>query len=133
MDNPMLSPQSQSSTVDAAISVFRPVLFPQAYSWFVALAAIDFLFTMVILQDPNGRELNVLADWVIQHSGVYGTAAYKFGLVLLVVLICEIVGRRRLRTGQVLARSAAIVTAFPVLVGAFHITNSLLHGSIDPT
>jgi hypothetical protein len=41
---------------------------------------------------------------------------FKYALVTLVVVICEVVGRRRLRMGRGLARFAVGITSVPVLL-----------------
>jgi hypothetical protein len=111
----------------------RAVLFPQAYVWFVFLSCLDLMFTRVILQ-IDGREVNALADWVIRTYNFRGLVAFKFSMVVLVVLICELVGRRRPETGVKLSRWAIILTAFPVLIGAMNLLHLIIapHGIIVP-
>ena len=104
-------------------AVRRGLLYPGAYGLFVALATLDLLFTWAILHQ-GGRELNVLADWVIQRFDLPGVVAYKFGLVLLVVLVCEAAGRKKPPMGVKLAYWAVALTAFPVLVGALHLLSA---------
>lgn len=94
----------------------RAILFPGAYLAFVLLAAADIACTWVILL-RGGWEVNALANWVIEQGGLPGTIAFKFGIVLTVVVICEYIGLRRLATARTLARSAVGITAFPVAVG----------------
>lgn len=94
----------------------RAVLYPNVYVWFVFLAALDIVFTWMILH-REGSELNWLASLVIEHGGVYGVAAYKFGLAVVVITVCEIVGRRRYSIGRRLAKAAVVLTAVPVVVG----------------
>jgi hypothetical protein len=91
----------------------RPVLYPNVYVWYVLLSALDIMLTWTILH-LDGVELNLLADWVIHHGGLPGMVAYKFVLVLLVVAICEVVGRRRDRVGRRLSEWAVAITAVPV-------------------
>lgn len=98
----------------------RPALFPELYSWYVFASALDVLFTWRILQ-AHGTEVNVLADWIIQHHDLPGLATFKFATVVIVLLICEIVGRWRYETGAKLARWAVALSAFPVVVGAAHL------------
>lgn len=92
-----------------------PMLFPGPYKWFVYASALDVLLTWLILL-LGGSEVNVLADAVIAFSGLRGILIYKFCLVVLVVVICEIVGRRRPRVGRNLARGAVVITASPVVL-----------------
>lgn len=91
------------------------MLFPSLYKGFVFISALDVVLTWFILL-LGGSEVNVLADAVIAFAGLKGILIYKFCLVVFVVLICEVVGRRRLRVGRNLARLALVVTALPVIL-----------------
>lgn len=104
----------------------RGVLYPQTYLWYVFLSALDLLFTWTILY-LGGRELNAVADWIIRNYQAAGIAAYKFGLVVLVVLVCEFVGRRRHALGRTLARWAVTITAVPVIIGATHLLDLAIY------
>ena len=91
------------------------MLHPRCYKWFVFISASDVVLTWFILL-LGGTEVNVIADAVIANAGLQGILIYKFCLVLLVVMICEVVGRRRARIGRNLARSAIAITALPVVL-----------------
>lgn len=114
---------------DAARRAFfsRAALYPQYYVWYVFLSALDVLLTWVVLH-LDGREANVLADWIIRRHDLPGLVAFKFILVIVVVLVCEFVGRRNLQTGLKLARWAIVLSAFPVAVGAAHLLRLVLEG-----
>ncbi len=92
-----------------------PMLYPRSYKWFVFISALDVILTWFILL-LGGSEVNLLADAVIANAGLQGILIYKFCLVLLVVMICEIVGRRRPWVGRNLARAAIAITALPVVL-----------------
>jgi len=66
--------------------------------------------------EERGVEHNTLADWIIQRWAVPGMVAFKFALVILVVCICEVVGRRKRETGRRLAEWAVAISAIPVVV-----------------
>ncbi len=117
-------PECGSSFVPATISRPRrriswlsspPMLYQTAYKWFVLISALDVVLTWFILL-LGGSEVNVLADAVIAHAGLKGILIYKFCLVVLVVLLCEIIGRRRPRVGRNLAGLAIVITALPVIL-----------------
>ena len=91
------------------------MLYRTAYKWFVLISAADIVLTWFILL-LGGKEVNALADAVIAYAGLKGILTYKFCLVILVVIICEIVGRRRPRLGRNLARAAIVITAMPVVL-----------------
>ncbi len=99
------------------------MLYQTAYKWFVYISAMDVILTWFILL-LGGSEVNVLADAVIAHTGLKGIIIYKFCLVVLVVVICEIVGRRRLRVGRNLARAAIAITSIPVILSIVQIMTS---------
>ncbi len=93
----------------------RAVLYPGPYVWYVFLSSLDIMMTWIVLH-AGGFELNFLADWVIHHGGLPGTVAYKFGLVMLVVVICEVVGRVNDAVGRRLAEWSVAITVIPVLL-----------------
>jgi hypothetical protein len=98
----------------------RPVLYPIAYQWFVLLAALDVLFTWGVLR-IGGWEVNGIARAVIHHGDVAGMITLKFFTVVVVLLICEYIGRRRLKTGLGLSIAAVALNVVPVTVGASHL------------
>lgn len=91
------------------------MLYQTTYKWFVLISAFDVILTWLILL-LGGSEVNILADAVISHAGLKGVLIYKFCLVILVVVVCEVVGRRRPRIGRNLARFAVVITALPVIL-----------------
>lgn len=108
----------------------RPALYPRAYTWFVFLAAMDLLFTMLILHPSFGaREVNVIAAWIIQNGGFRATTYYKFGLVVAIILICETVGRVREPAGRRLAHWCVAVTAIPVTASFVQLIVAMLAGA----
>ncbi len=66
----------------------------------------------------GGWEANWLAAYIMDQLGTVGIVAFKFGLVIVVVIICEYVGRRRRDLGRRLATWAIILPAMAVLIGA---------------
>lgn len=90
-----------------------PMLFQQAYVWVIFLSALDIMLTWVILA-RSGVEANPVARAVINTWDLPGAIAFKFALVMLAIVICEIVGRRRPSTGWSLAIASALINAIPV-------------------
>jgi hypothetical protein len=102
-----------------------PMRYPDAYLWFILFAAMDIMLTWKILLN-NGSELNPVArlilyswnefigadDWV---GALWASIVFKFALVMFVIVVCEILGRRKDRSGRVLAWVAVVVSATPVL------------------
>lgn len=91
------------------------MLYQRAYKWFVMLSALDVVLTWFILL-LGGTEVNALADAVISRTGLNGILIYKFCLVIVVVLSCEVIGRRRPQLGRRLAHWSIAITAAPVIL-----------------
>lgn len=90
-----------------------PMLFQQAYVWAVFLSSLDIMLTWLILS-RSGTEVNPVAHAVIHAWGLPGAIAFKFALVMLAIVICEIVGRQRPNTGWSLSCATAVINAVPV-------------------
>lgn len=91
------------------------MLYQRSYKWFVLLSALDVVLTWFILL-LGGTEVNVLADAVISRTGLNGILIYKFCLVIVVILSCEVIGRRRPRLGRRVAHLSIAITAAPVIL-----------------
>ncbi len=92
-----------------------PLLHPYHYVAIVLLGAADIALTRLIIA-LGGREVNSLALWVLRHFDIYGLVIYKFALIVVVVLICEAIGRRKPPVATRLAEWAIALTAVPVVV-----------------
>jgi hypothetical protein len=93
------------------------LLFPGLYAAYLAFGVADLLVTWVILH-LSGSEMNPIAKRVIEGWDAPGIAAYKFVLAAVVIVICEIVGRRRYALGRALAGLAVCVTFAAAVFGA---------------
>ncbi|MSR33878.1 MAG: hypothetical protein EXS12_03635 [Phycisphaerales bacterium] len=105
-----LQPQNQSP---AWLSV-PAMRYQDGYVWFVLLASLDIILTWYILL-KGGMEVNPVAKVVIDRWDIAGAIAFKFSLVLFVVVACEIVGRHQDKLGKRLILCAMFISAFPVL------------------
>ena len=94
---------------------FRHVLYPSTFLWYVFVSVLDLMFTRVVLSF-GGREINAIANHVLQRWDLPGLVLFKFTLVFLVICICEYVGRRRYRTGLYVLQWAVGLTWIPVLL-----------------
>lgn len=103
----------------------KPVLYPGLYPWYVLVASLDILFTWQILQ-MGGHEVNVIAARVIDVAGLPGMTVFKFASVILVVGICEYVGRRRAEIGRRLAGCAVGISCVPIAVAGVIVGRLLL-------
>jgi hypothetical protein len=91
------------------------VIFPNGYVWFVFVSALDIMLTWVVLH-LGGREANALANAIIYRYGLPGLVVFKFALVVIVVLICEFVGRRKHESARLLLSVGIMVTCMPVVL-----------------
>jgi Domain of unknown function (DUF5658) len=91
------------------------MLFQDAYVWFVLVSVLDLMLTWIILL-LGGSEVNVIADAVIKHTGAAGMVMYKLCLTMFVIVMCEVIGRRRRPAGLKLAEWSVAVSAIPVVL-----------------
>jgi len=102
----------------------RALRYQNHYVWFVFISALDVMLTWVILFF-GGREANHVADFVIGRFGLPGLVMFKFAIVVFVVLLCEIVGRRRHGAGKRLAEWAIAITCIPVAAALYQLLRHL--------
>ncbi len=102
------------------IPLFRVARYPQAYVWFIFVSALDLMMTWVVLYF-GGREVNVLADYILERWALTGMVVYKFTLVVFVIFICEVVGHYRPRLGRRLSIFAVLITLVPVIIAITHL------------
>jgi hypothetical protein len=124
MDGQRQKPLSQfpaQASPPPAFSLRRPVLFANQYCWFVLLSALDIMLTHTILFKFKelgyyAAELNTFADWVIRQFGLWGAIVLKCASIVTVVLIVEIIGRRRFETARTLIWCVVAMATVPVFV-----------------
>ena len=97
-----------------------PMRYPRPYSWFVVVSVLDILFTWTVIL-LGGKEVNAIADMVISYAGGKGIIIYKFCLVVLVIVLCEVIGRRRDKIAKRLAEWSVAVTAIPVVLSIYQL------------
>ncbi|MCZ6835138.1 MAG: DUF5658 family protein [Planctomycetota bacterium] len=93
-----------------------PMRYPRAYVWLIFISAIDIICTWIILVKHEGNEANPIVAWVIENFGSTGMIVFKFSLMIFVIVICEIVGRKKDRTGMRLAWTGVAISALPLMV-----------------
>ena len=91
----------------------RPVLYPELYPWLILVASLDIMLTWVCLS-LGGSEFNPIAARFIDIGGLAGAILLKFTCVIVVVLACEEIGRRRSQMGRRLGGVAVALNALPV-------------------
>lgn len=97
-----------------------PMRYPRPYAWFVVVSVLDIVFTWTVLL-LGGTEVNAIADMVIAYAGGKGIVIYKFCLVVLVIVLCEVIGRRRDKIAKRLAEWSVAVTAIPVVLSIYQL------------
>jgi hypothetical protein len=65
--------------------------------------------------------VNTIADAAIQRFGFWGLIGLKFATVVLVVAICEHIGRKRPATGKRIAEWAVAISAIPVVIAVVQV------------
>ncbi|MEM1107170.1 MAG: DUF5658 family protein [Planctomycetota bacterium] len=101
------NPRSGSTTAE--------VRFPYFYLAFIFASALDLILTYTVLL-LGGMEVNPIANAVLQSpADFHGLIAYKFAIVVVVVLVCEYLGRVAEPTGRRLAAGAVAISSFPVV------------------
>lgn len=108
--------QSRGPTAVAPPLVGRTIAYGRLYFWYILLATLDLVTTVVIL-NLGGREVNAIANMVLQAAGPAGLLVLKYASVMLVVCICEYVALRKPGLGRKVVIAAIALSALPVAVG----------------
>jgi hypothetical protein len=84
----------------------------------IALSAADVFVTYVLLrQGPSFYESNPVAHWFFVRWNIAGMAVFKFSLMGFVIVIGEVVERRRAGWGRGLLLISCLATLAVVLYG----------------
>lgn len=100
-------------TAAATSSPVRHVLFPDHYCWYLLVCALDLMLTNTILHHFGGVEVNGLAANIIEAGGFWGLIVFKMATAVLVISICEHIGRVRIATARRIAEWAIAISAIP--------------------
>ncbi len=92
--------------------------YQNTYVWLIFVSSLDIMLTWKILE-RGGVEVNPVAALVIDHWGMQGAIAFKFALMLWVIVICEVLARKRETAGRFLSVLAVVVSASPVAWSLF--------------
>lgn len=95
-----------------------PIRYPLFYAAFILVATLDIAFTWVILS-LGGIEVNPVAAVVIDAWALPGAIAFKYGLTVFVIVLCEAIGRHRDSAGRMLAVTAVVISGLPVIWSSF--------------
>jgi hypothetical protein len=123
---------SNGSPVEQPFLSAPPMRYQNAYVWLLLLSSVDVIFTWHILR-RGGLELNPVAKLIIDKWELPGAIAFKFALVMFVIVSSEIVGRQRDKWGRGLIYSAVGIALFPVAWSLVLLSmNGFLTRPIDP-
>ena len=123
--------ESVGAAAGEAGALGRHVLYPDRYAWYVLVSALDIMLTVTLLVHLGAREVNMLAQRSIELFGTWGLIGLKFFSVVLVVAICEWVGRVRIASGRRLATAAIFISLFPVTAAVVQVAFVLAFGDIQ--
>lgn len=98
---------------DGSAARDRGVLYPTLYLWYILVSSLDLMLTNTMLNYFGGIEVNTIADWFIRVWGFWGLIGFKFATVVVVVGVCEFVGRRHPDLGRRIALWALVVSSLP--------------------
>jgi hypothetical protein len=77
----------------------RDVILAQEYLGFLLLNMFDLFLTGWIFKH-SGEEANGLALWVLNEFGKSGFAVYKFIMVLVLIVVCEIIAAQNVQRAR---------------------------------
>ena len=116
--------------------------YPNEYVWLVFVSGMDLALTWLILGELEGEEINPVARFILEGRkgeppnpfdssilslvGYRGLIVFKFCLILFVMLVCEILGRREDKSGRLLARVGVGISAIPMFVSFYLLITEVL-------
>lgn len=113
----MDQPPEPTAVAEQAVEAQPPVgvQFPNAYLWLVLVSAMDLMLTWGVIGYMGAIEANPLAQAIYEKAGFIGMTLFKFGVVAMVIAICEFIARHAHPTARKLAFIAIAISAFPVV------------------
>jgi len=132
LSEPRDTPNTSGNAVPPREGQHHGVLYPNLYVWYVFASSLDVLFTYAMVYKLGGIEINRIANALLMRFEHWGLIGLKYATVVVVVLVCEIIGRRHFRLGRRLAILAVIVAAFPVGYGILMVLSWLHFGGPAP-
>ena len=103
--------------------------YQEQYVWLIFVSSLDIMLTWHILR-KGGEEVNPVARLVIDTWGLGGAVAFKFSLMLFVIISCEIIGRKVDKTGRNLIHFAIFISALPPI---WSVVLLMIHGFSSST
>ncbi len=101
--------------------LWKQAMYPDHYAWYILASSLDVMVTYFIIWRLGGREVNAVANHLVQQFGHWGLILLKFSSIVVVVGICEWIGRQSVARGRRLATVAIILSSLPVGAGLVQI------------
>jgi hypothetical protein len=111
----------------------RSVLYPDRYLWYVLASVMDIVVTVTVLVHYSAKEVNSIAQASMERFDTWGLVGLKFATLVIVVAICEYVGRRHVRLGRMLATIAIAASLMPVVAATTQVFWLWAHDAIEYT
>jgi Domain of unknown function (DUF5658) len=87
-------------------------------TWLIILSAADLFMTFALLRkSPNFFEANPIAQWFFANWNMTGMVAFKFSMIAGVILLSEIIERKRPGWGRFVLLVGCIGAAYAVFTG----------------
>lgn len=87
--------------------------------FFILANALDAIMTRVLLRLPQFRESNEIADSILDRFGMPGMIAFKFIIVAAVVIIAQVIARRKLHVARYLLIGGTIIVFAVVIYSGY--------------
>ncbi len=102
--------------------LIRDMQFQMAYGLLMAASAFEAFFKILV---ATRSTTTAATDWFINQLGITGFVIYKIVLTLTIILLCEVVARKRKPLAGILLWLAVIVTVVMAFVGGSQYWDSL--------
>jgi hypothetical protein len=123
-----LEKATQETSVTVGALDIPEMRYQEQYVWLIFVSSLDIMLTWHILR-IGGEEVNPIARIVIDTWGLGGAVAFKFSLMLFVIISCEVVGRKQDGTGRKLVLFAIFISSCPPIWSAVLL---MIHGISGP-
>ena len=111
-DSPLDSP---SESQPRGMFFMRKLPLETETAVFFLANVMDVLVTYILLNFPQFRESNAIANHFFTEYGFRGMVYFKFAIVAIVIVIAQIIAARRLRTARWLLNGGSLL-AFAVVI-----------------
>ncbi len=118
------------NTQSLAAPLRQAAALPDHACWLVLVSALDLMLTATIIARFGGREVNGIAQRVIDLGGLPGLIVFKFAVVIAVIAIWEFIARRQPHTARRLAEWGVALSAMPVVLGLAQIAAGVMAGRL---